>query len=417
MKPRKSALLFPVRTASRRRQIVAISALIGLVTLPAAAQWSQNASTGPFLYTDPANWTGGTINNTFSANPTTNLNVTWDADYTLSSALSLGYTGAQNITFRSSDSTARTIKMAGSWTRGGGGTLTIGTVANPLVIDLNGATRTFGGSTSTVQIYAKITNATGTAGITLNNGTGYTHLYNNTSDFTGPVNFTRRGGSFSSIRNVGGGASSLGAPTTTANGLITVSDSTSYGNLDYAGTGDTSDRNWQWNLTGGDYEFKNTGGGTLTLNGNFTFNTTSTGFAIRANNADIDLLGVISDGGTRSINFTGGGVSTRTIALGSNNTYSGKTSISGVTLGVPSLKNAGTASSIGDATGANANIAIGSSTTAGRLRYTGTGDETDRAVELAGTTGGAAGTATGGVAASTLAGSAGLAASAGAAAG
>lgn len=381
-----------MRTA--RRYLLAGTAVLAL-SAPGVvhAQWSQNGSVGPFLYTDPANWVGGSINNTFSTNPTSGLNVTWNADYTMTGALSLSYTGGQNITLRSDSGTPRTIRMAGDWTRGGGGTVTIGTVANPLILDLNGATRTFGGSTSTTNINARITNSGGTAGVSLGaGGTGYVYLLNDLNDFNGPVSFGRRGGGFSSIKNVGGGASALGAPTTAANGLISVADATSFGTLDYSGAGDTSDRNWSWNLTSNDaLPFRHTGSGTLTLTGNWTYNSSSVVATINASSGDIRLLGVISEGGsaTRGINFTGGGAATRFIELGSSNTYSGRTTISSVTLIVPTLRNAGTASSLGDATGANATIGIGSAGTAGTLRYTGSGDSTDRAIDLAGTTGGA----------------------------
>lgn len=362
--------------------------MVAVCASSAHAQWNQNASTGPFLYTDPANWTGGTINNTFSTNWTTNMNVYWDADYTLTSTISMSATDGLNVTFRSDSAVARTIKMAGNWARSGGGTMTIGTVANPLILDLNGATRQFGGSSATVNIYAKITNTTGTAGLTLNSGTGYTYLYNNDNDFNGPVTFTRRGGGFSSIKNVGAGASSLGAPTTAANGLITVSDATSFGFFDYTGTGDESNRNFLFNLTSdGAMHIRNVGSGKLTLTGEFEFNNLDRLGVVLASSADLDILGVISEQASalRSIRFGGGGVNTRAITLGSNNTYSGKTTINNVTLVTPSLKNAGTTSSLGDATSANAVIGINN----GRLRYTGSGDSTDRVIDLEGTTGGA----------------------------
>lgn len=356
------------------------------------AQWSQNGSVGPFLYTDPANWVGGIIDNTFSTAPANNLNVTWDADYTFTGGISLSYTGSNGITFRSDSATPRTLTMAGNWVRSNGaGTTTIGTVANPLIINLNGATRTFGGlNDSNFVIHAKITNTTGTAGVSLNNNQSYTYLRNNTNDFNGPVTFARRGGGFSSIADVGGGPSALGAPTTAANGLITVIDTTSGGSLSYEGGLASSNRNWQWNITGGGYSFINAGSGKLSLSGNFTFNSSTQPLGINASTADLDILGVISEsGGVRTLNFTGGGFTTRTITLGSTNTYSGRTTISGVTLVAPALRNAGTASSLGDATGSNATIGIGSAGTAGALRYTGSGDSTDRAIDLAGTTGGA----------------------------
>lgn len=211
MRPAPGASPIPLAAPTIRtfrsfsRALLGAAALVAAGSAPVRAAWSQNATVGPFLYTDTANWAGGVIDNTFSSNPTTNLNVTWSSDYTFSSAVNLSYTGGSNITFRSDSSTARTLVMNGNWTRSGGGTVTLGTVANPLVLNLNGATRTFSGGSANFNIYAKIT---GTGGVSLGGGTGYTYLYNDTSDFTGPVSFNRRGGSFSSIANVGGGASS-----------------------------------------------------------------------------------------------------------------------------------------------------------------------------------------------------------------
>lgn len=371
--------------------MLAAAALVAGGAAPLGAAWSQNGTAGPFLYTDTANWAGGTIDNTFSSDPTTNLNVTWSSDYTVSSGINLSYASGSSITFRSDSSTARTLVMNGNWIRSGsgGGTITLGTVANPLVLNLNGATRTFGGGGANFNIYAKIT---GSGGISLGGGTGYTYLYNDTSDFTGPVSFNRRGGSFSSIANVGGGPSSLGAPTTAANGLISVSDATSYGELRFTGnTNQSSDRNWSWNLSSSNgLPFVLAGTGNLTLTGNWTYNSSSIGATINASSANLSLLGVVSEGGsaTRHLTFTGGGTDSRTITLGSSNTYSGKTSLHSVTLVAPSLKNAGVASSLGDATGDNAVIAIGSGTSTGRLTYTGAGDTTNRVIDLAATTGG-----------------------------
>lgn len=77
------------------------------------------------------------------------------------------------------------------------------------------------------------------------------------------------------------------------------------------------------------------------------------------------------------------------------NTYSGKTSIQEGTLSVASLNSVATpAQSAGSSLGtpsnaANGTIDMGSGSTAGALVYTGTGETTDRVVNLAGTTGGA----------------------------
>ena len=75
---------------------------------------------------------------------------------------------------------------------------------------------------------------------------------------------------------------------------------------------------------------------------------------------------------------------------GTNNTYAGPTRIANGSLYVARLSNLGQPSSIGQpATAENGAIRIGSGNLDGRLYYTGEGDTTDRAIDLAGTSGAA----------------------------
>ena len=70
-----------------------------------------------------------------------------------------------------------------------------------------------------------------------------------------------------------------------------------------------------------------------------------------------------------------------------NNTYAGATQLRGGVLCVNSLRNVGEACSLGQPTTVdNGTIKIGSGTTDVRLTYNGTGDTTDRLIDLAGTT-------------------------------
>jgi autotransporter-associated beta strand protein len=69
------------------------------------------------------------------------------------------------------------------------------------------------------------------------------------------------------------------------------------------------------------------------------------------------------------------------------NTYTGPTWLRRGALMVASLRNAGEPSSVGAATGSDAVIKIGTADLATRLSYTGTGDTTDRPLELLATTG------------------------------
>jgi fibronectin-binding autotransporter adhesin len=129
----------------------------------------------------------------------------------------------------------------------------------------------------------------------------------------------------------------------------------------------------------------NTAGATFTdiisldmiLSGNRTITTNVQNGGVLHN---LTISGIISEtGGARNLNKVGGG----TLTLSNTNTYSGTTSIQGVLIAT-SLANSGTASSLG--TGGS--IVFGSTNQTGTLSYTGTGASTDRALDLAGTTGG-----------------------------
>jgi autotransporter-associated beta strand protein len=73
---------------------------------------------------------------------------------------------------------------------------------------------------------------------------------------------------------------------------------------------------------------------------------------------------------------------------GTNNTYTGTTSVAGGRLYVSSLRNVGEPSSLGcPATAEAGRITLGSGTSPGALVYTGAGDTTDRAIAMGGTTG------------------------------
>ena len=76
------------------------------------------------------------------------------------------------------------------------------------------------------------------------------------------------------------------------------------------------------------------------------------------------------------------------ILSNATNNYTGYTQVTDGTLSIPSIADAGVASSIGAPTGENASIRLGNTTTTGTLLYTGPAANTDRPILLPGTTGG-----------------------------
>jgi autotransporter-associated beta strand protein len=114
--------------------------------------------------------------------------------------------------------------------------------------------------------------------------------------------------------------------------------------------------------------------------------TTNTTFQNQPAGTTVTISGPISG----PPNFTKAGAGA--LVLSGANTYSGKTVVGNGTVSVSSLNKVagGSAnSSLGHpTTAANGTIGLGATTTAGTLIYTGTGETTDRVIDLAGTTGG-----------------------------
>ena len=100
---------------------------------------------------------------------------------------------------------------------------------------------------------------------------------------------------------------------------------------------------------------------------------------------------VVVDGGTGSINLRKVGTGTLTLT-GTDSTYTGTTAVQNGTLSAVTLNNVATpntGSSLGRPTSlAAGTIGLGLTTATGNLRITGTGETTDRVINLAGTTGG-----------------------------
>ncbi len=389
-----------------------ILAVLGLAFVPmsARAQWNQSASVGPFVYTDPANWVGGIINNVFTnPAPLSGLTLTFTNDFILTNGVLMNFTGSSNVIFQSDSATPRTLHLSlGNFlrTNQNGGTITIGTTNNPLVLDLFNSTRTIGGAGSgslsfgdcIMNVYAKITDlAGGTNGVNLALGRVYTYLLNDNNDFVGPVTFAGlRGGGFTSIKNIGAGPSAMGAPTDLTSGTATIVDNTSFGHLDYLGSGDTTDRPFVWNLSGAQYSFQNLGSGKITFNGTWSlpFAVNRTNFmTINAASNHIEFDGMLKDGiATTNVVFKGNYNTNRIVLTCSSNNFRG-IELTNVVLAYNNIADAGLPCALGTNgiivhRGNSSTSAGGASNPSGQgasLQYFGPTTNFTRTLQLSGT--------------------------------
>jgi fibronectin-binding autotransporter adhesin len=314
--------------------------------------------------------------------------ITGNAGLTKTGAGNLTLSGPLSFTGGLSITGSNTVTLSGNNTFSGGITLGSGTLAATnnaalgaagngisvtgsatLNIGSGPVNRTVGiDSGATLSIHGA---GTGSALFTGDGNVSVFHgvtMSNDASTYTGTTRFNGANNGiasihFTSIRNLGE-ASSLGAPTTVANGTITFAGGSQYSDyVIYTGDGDSSNRNW---VMGGSTlrRLANRGTGTLTITGDITMSQTT---SYQAENAGIALLGVLSGGGAAAFNPSVG----QSIVLGGANTFTGAAEITGAgVVSAPVLADAGTASSLGAASSA---IAV-----SGTLSYTGTGASSNR---------------------------------------
>lgn len=252
--------------------------------------------------------------------------------------------------------------------------LTGGGTAGGLV-DLGGnnLTITTGNNTASVNYAGAIT---GTGNL-IKNGGATQRLSGCASDYTGTT--TINGGVIEVTCLVDGGlASSLGASAADPSNLILNG-----GTLRYVGTGDSTNRQFTLGAaTGNALDASGTGAINFSSTAALAFsspNTAQTLTLTGENKGNNILAAQINNNGTGLTGLSKDGVGTWILTNPVSN-YTGVTTISGGVLGVDKLSNGGVASSIGASSAAAANLVIGNNST---LRYTGTGDTTDRLFTLA----------------------------------
>jgi len=256
-------------------------------------------------------------------------------------------------------------------------------------VDMGGATRTLTSNTGTTTFGGIISNDGG-GGLALTTVSGGIFVLNGTNTYTGITNIN--GSGKVSVATIGNSGSN--GPLGSASTISFGTGGTAGGTLLYTGSGETTNRTINLigsNATGGGVESSGTGAlvlsGTFTNSGTVAKTFTLSGTSAAAN----ELQSIVGDGGSSVTSLTKSG--TGTWVLSGANTFTGKTSILNGTLSVVSLNSvvggAATSNLGHPITVANGTINFGSTTTTGQLTYTGTGETTDRVINLNGTTGGA----------------------------
>jgi fibronectin-binding autotransporter adhesin len=243
-------------------------------------------------------------------------------------------------------------------------------------------TLTLNGTAISNEIQSVLTNGSSGGVLSVTKGDTGSWILSGLNTFTGAASINRASLSINSIAD-GGAASALGAGTT-----LNLGNGAQGGTLIYTGTTASTNRSIILAST-------STGGGTITSNGSgalvFTGSFSNTGSGAKtftlggSNTGANEFQAALVDNGGGALSFvkTGSGAWT----LSGTSTFTGAFSVNQGTLTISSLANSGANS----AAGAGATINLGSGTTAaGILIYTGPGDATNRAVNLAATTTGAA---------------------------
>ncbi|MCW6528634.1 autotransporter-associated beta strand repeat-containing protein [Sphingomonas sp. MMSM20] len=307
-----------------------------------------------------------TGNNSFGSAPL----VTGGAALSLTGTNS--FTGDISVNGALTASGAAALGSVGNNINISGGSLNIGTTGGSFA----GRTVTLSGAGTVSLSGAGIGGAhfTGTGGLSVNPGV---NLNDNSNDYTGRTTFYGAGATtITSIGNLGE-ASSVGAPTTVANGTIDIQNpSGTAGNrvVSYIGGGNVSNRNWTLYANGyRSVGLSNDGTGTLTLTGAISSNFNPYGYApsFVAATADLELLGVVSGNGAVFSASAG-----RVLRLGDANTVSGISITGAGKVTAATFANAGIASSLGAGSGTSIS---------GTLSYVGAGASTNRNWSTSGT--------------------------------
>lgn len=298
-----------------------------------------------------------------------------------------------NNTYTGLTSVTGGILRAGSANGIGKGALGLSDIAG-VALDLNNFNTAIGGLNGGGATGGNVTLGTATLTIASNAGTGnYAGAISGSGGLVKGGTFTQAlvgcGSSYTGSTEVRGGIlqvgcltdggtnSALGASSNAAGNLILNG-----GTLQYVGAAGSTDRLFTLGGSANSrLEASGTGAIVFTNTGAIAFAAPGTSQTIAlggTNTGNNSLAARITNNGAGVTSLTKDGFGTW-ILNNPNSNYTGITTINGGVLGVSKLANGGVASSIGASTAAAGNLVIGNGST---LRYTGTGDTTNRLFTL-----------------------------------
>jgi fibronectin-binding autotransporter adhesin len=247
---------------------------------------------------------------------------------------------------------------------------------------------------ATITLLGKISNtAGGAANLEANygGGVGTIVLQNTGNDYLGKTIVSRGVLEVTKLAN-GGVVSSIGASSNSADNLAFGDYGNGRGTLRYVGAGDSTDRLFTMPRLGAIIESSGTGALHFTNTG---FVSTGTGYSgvvheltLGGTNTDQNsfaslLADHVASSVTSSSRVSKTGAGTWNLT-GTASTYTGATLVQAGVLGVSKFANGGSTSSIGASSNAASNLIIYNGST---VRYTGTGDTTDRLFQISNTSG------------------------------
>ncbi len=204
-------------------------------------------------------------------------------------------------------------------------------------------------------------------GTLLKSGTGTLTLSGTNSTFTGKTTVSAGTLAVTALGNLSAN-SSLGAPTTAANGTIDLGSGGTTATLKYIGAGSSTGRTINLAGSTGGGIVDASGSGALVLSGTITAASGAKTLTLTGTNSGTNTVsGPIINGSSTAVALTKSGDGAWNLT-GTSNTYTGATSISDGLLSASSILVSGSKSSLGNASSA---VVLGDTTNSGTLAYTG----------------------------------------------